>query len=130
MILGTIKTQRRTSTSFLIECSTSIMKLSQTIIRGKSLMTIKVAANNEEEIQLRRIWVRKCIKDANLNFPNSAYDIMKNLYNVHNELVKEVILRTSTRQSEERNSCKVKHDWRTIRSIISTLRITSKGRYS
>jgi len=55
MILGTIKTQRRTSTSFLIECSTSIMKLSQTIIRGKSLMTIKVAANNEEEIQLRRI---------------------------------------------------------------------------
>ena len=54
--------------------------------------------------------MRKCIKDANLNFPNSAYDIMKNLYNVHNELVKEVILRTSTRQSEERNSCKVKHD--------------------
>jgi len=48
VILGTIKTRRRTNTSFLIECPMGIMKLLQSEIHGKPFKTFKTATNNEE----------------------------------------------------------------------------------
>ena len=87
--------QTCTSFRFLIKRPTSIMKLLQNEIHVKSLMTFKVVANNKEkenilETQLRRIEVRKSIKDISQNLPWSTSNVMELKWSTRFKIISNV----------------------------------------
>jgi len=74
-------------------------------------MTFKFVVAKKKN--LKKYTIKKNSSEKDIH--NSTFDIITSQYNVHYKLIKEVIQRMSTWQSEEQNSRRGECDSRTIR---------------